>query len=355
MKIFECGHCHHALFFENSHCEKCGHLCGYDANSQQMLTFNPKNESLISDRNREVYKYCKNKEHDACNWLLPSEAASDFCAACQLNRTIPNLSTEKNLEKWRNLEVAKHRLIYQLQKLHLPLDSKHKIEHGLAFDFVVSEDQGKLMTGHASGIVTILLREADSVFREQTRIQLFEPYRTLIGHLRHEVGHYFWDRLISIDANHLQQFRSTFGDERRDYGESLQHYYKTGAPDDWQQSFISKYASSHPWEDWAETWAHYLHIMDMVETAYYFGISANPKSNTKSMDIDVSFDPYEVEDFDAVIQTCVPLSFAVNSINRAMGVQDVYPFVISGAVVNKMKFIHQLLLGRKDFISSKVR
>lgn len=354
MKIFECGNCHHALFFENRHCEKCGHLCGYDDNSQRMLTFNPQNEQLISDRNNRAYKYCKNKEHEACNWLIPVENASEFCTACHLNRTIPNLSAKKNLEKWLNLEIAKHRLIYQLQQSHLPLVSKHKEEGGLAFDFVVSEKQGKLMTGHANGIVTILLREADSVFREQTRIQLLEPYRTLIGHLRHEVGHYFWDRLISNDAEQLARFRAIFGDESQNYSESLEEYYKTGAPDDWQQSFISKYASSHPWEDWAETWAHYLHIMDMVETAYYFGIKASPKSNTNSMDIDVSFDPYEVEDFDTVIQTCVPLSFAVNSINRAMGVQDVYPFVISGAVANKMKFIHHLLLGRKDVIPSKV-
>lgn len=347
MKIFECGNCHYALFFENNYCENCGHLCGYDERSNKMLTFDPLNASLISDRNHNEYKYCKNKEHEVCNWLVPVESPDDFCRACQHNRTIPNLSKKKNLEKWGLLEVAKHRLIYQLQKLHLPLISKHKDDQGFAFDFVVSQEPGQLMTGHASGIVTILLREADSVFREQTRIQLLEPYRTLIGHLRHEVGHYFWQLLISKDAKLLADFRSIFGDEKQDYNDSLQQYYKTGAPDNWQLSFISKYASSHPWEDWAETWAHYLHIMDMVETAYYFDIKASPKGTTKSMDFEVSSDPYQVINFDHVIQTCVPLSFAVNSINRAMGVPDVYPFVVSGAVADKMKFIHQLLLGRK--------
>jgi hypothetical protein len=145
----------------------------------------------------------------------------------------------------------------------------------------------------------------------------------------------------------LAKFRTIFGDESKDYNESLKQYYKTGAPADWQQSFISKYASAHPWEDWAETWAHYLHIMDMVETAYYFGIKANPKCTTASMDLNVSFDPYQVVNFDSVIQTCVPLSFAVNSINRAMGVPDVYPFVVSNTVADKMKFIHQILLGRR--------
>lgn len=347
MKIFECGHCHYALFFENSHCENCGHLCGYDDIGHKMLTFDPENAALISDRNHNVYKYCKNKEYEVCNWLIPVGDSTDFCTACQLNRTIPNLSQGKNFENWRTLEVAKHRLVYQLQKLQLPLISKHQHEHGLAFDFVVRQEQGQLMTGHANGIITILLREADSVFREQTRIQLLEPYRTLIGHMRHEVGHYFWERLINNDEGILTQFRLIFGDERQDYSESLESYYKSGATDDWQQSFISKYASSHPWEDWAETWAHYLHIMDMVETAYYFGIRASPKGTTKSMNLDVSFDPYQVVKFDSVIQTCVPLSFAVNSINRAMGVPDVYPFVISRKVTNKMKFIHQLLLSRK--------
>ncbi len=347
MKIFKCGHCHHALFFENNYCENCGHLSGYDPIGHQMLTFDPQNAALISDRNHHTYKYCQNKAHEVCNWLIPVEDPSDFCTACQFNRTIPNLSRKSNLEKWKNLEVAKHRLIYQLQRLQLPMVSKHKEEQGFAFDFVVSSEQGKLMTGHANGIITILLREADPVFREQTRIQLLEPYRTLIGHLRHEVGHYFWERLIKDDTAILAQFRSAFGDESANYSESLQKYYENGVSADWQQSYISKYASSHPWEDWAETWAHYLHIMDMVETAYYFGIKAQPKGTTKSMDLDVSFDPYQVVNFDTVIQTCVPLSFAVNSINRAMGVPDVYPFVISGIVAEKMKFIHQFLIGRK--------
>lgn len=347
MKIFECDHCHYVLFFENDHCENCGHLSGYNDRSHKMLTFDPHNAALVSDRKHDTFKYCKNKEYHVCNWLLPAEDPNDFCPACQLNRTIPNLSEKKNFENWRNLEVAKHRLIYQLQKLHLPLVSKSKDERGLGFDFVVQQEQSQLMTGHANGIVTILLREADSVFREQTRKQLLEPYRTLIGHLRHEVGHYFWDRLISHDADNLKQFRSIFGDERQNYSLSLKQYYKDGASIDWQETYISKYASSHPWEDWAETWAHYLHIMDMVETAYYFGIKADPKGTTNSMNIDVKFDPYQAVDFDSVIQICVPLSFAVNSINRAMGVPDVYPFVVSSAVADKMKFIHKFLRGLK--------
>ena len=199
------------------------------------------------------------------------------------------------------------------------------------------------MTGHANGLITILLSEADSVHREQMRKQMSEPYRTLIGHFRHEVGHYFWDRLVANNEKRLTEFRNLFGDDRLDYGEALKNYYRTGAPANWQQTYISKYASSHAWEDWAETWAHYLHIMDMAETAYYYGISVNPNVNEKSIKGSFTFDPYEKRDFEKIYQSWAPISFAINSLNRSMGVPDAYPFVVSSAVVTKMKFIHKLI------------
>ncbi len=344
MKIFECGHCQHPLYFENNSCENCGHLSGYRDTDRKMLTFDPQGTSLVSDREQIEYRYCKNKQHDVCNWLIEKDDPHEYCRACQLNRTVPNLSQSKNFEGWRNLEIAKHRLIYQLQKIGLSLPSKMMQEDGLCFDFVARQGNPNLMTGHASGVITILLREADSVLREQARRQLLEPYRTLIGHLRHEVGHYFWERLVMIDPKVQASFREIFGDDSVSYTDALQRYYQEGAPADWQAGFISKYATSHPWEDWAETWAHYLHIMDMVETAHFFKLKVDPKEMSADMQTKVSFDPYTVKNFDRIIQKCVPLSFAVNSINRAMGIPDVYPFVISPAVVRKMKFIHRLLL-----------
>lgn len=347
MKIFRCGNCNHAVFFENYTCENCGHLTGYRDKGRKMLTFNPKGHTLIDDRDLVEYKYCKNKEYDACNWVIAKESPEDFCNACQLNRTIPNLADLNNFEKWQNLEVAKHRLVYQLQKIGLAIPSKMRDINGLCFDFVAQQNNPSLMTGHDNGVITILLREADSVLREQMRKQFLEPYRTLIGHLRHEVGHYFWDRLIYTDPKVLEEFRTIFGDERADYGEALQLYYKVGAPSKWEASFISKYATSHAWEDWAETWAHYLHIMDMVETAYFFGMTVKPIKQSNDLKAKVTFDPYTIEDFDVIIKTCRPLSFAVNSINRAMGVPDIYPFVITPAVVDKLKFIHSLLLDKR--------
>ncbi|MFA9391535.1 MAG: putative zinc-binding metallopeptidase [Prolixibacteraceae bacterium] len=346
MKIFHCGYCNHPLFFESYKCENCGHLSGYRDVDRKMLTFDSFSSSLISDRENIEYKYCKNNEYGVCNWLIVKNDSHEYCSACQLNRTIPNLSDKKNFTKWKNLELAKHRLIYQLQKIGLILQSKIDYDDGLCFDFIAKQNNPKIMTGHADGVITILIREADSVFREQTRMLLLERYRTLIGHLRHEVGHYFWNRLIYNNTELLFEFRSIFGDERVSYADALQSYYKNGAPMNWQELYISEYASSHPWEDWAETWAHYLHVMDMVETAHFFGLTVNPIDLPKGNTTKVTVDPYTIEDFETIVQTSVPVSFAVNSINRAMGIPDVYPFVITPAVIRKMTFIHRILYMR---------
>lgn len=349
MKKFQCNNCDHSLFFEDTECSKCGKLIGYWNRERSMLTYNPIGGALICNENHVEYKYCKNKVHGVCNWVIETSDPNEYCEACQLNRTIPDLSEKKNFENWRHLEVAKHRLIYQLIKIGLPIPSKiTNEEEGLCFDFVAGKGNPELMTGHANGVITILLKEADSVLREQMRKDLFEPYRTLIGHLRHEVGHYFWDRLVFTNPDVLNTFRDIFGDERQNYSEALKKHYRDGPRQDWEKEFISKYAASHPWEDWAESWAHYLHIISMVESAYFFGIQVDPKTINGEMKVDVSFDPYTVEDFDQIIQTCVPLSFAVNSINRAMGVPDLYPFVLTAHVIEKMKFIHRLLLNQRD-------
>lgn len=347
MKVFECGHCKHPLFFENNHCENCGHKCGYRDKDRTMLTFDPFSNFLISDRENWSYKYCKNNQHAVCNWVLEQHDIHGFCAACQLNRTIPDLSDETNFPKWKSLEIAKHRLIYQLQKIGLSLPSKMIQEEGLCFDFIGKRGNPDIMTGHANGVITILLQEADSVSREQIRKQLQEPYRTLIGHLRHEVGHYFWERLVANDQSFLANFRTIFGNEQLNYGEALQTYYDNGAPSNWRDAFISKYATAHPWEDWAETWAHYLHVMDMVETAHFFGLKVHPSSTNTNMNAEVSFDPYTIGNFEIIVRKCMPLSFAVNSINRAMGIPDVYPFVISQPVISKMTFIHEVLWAKR--------
>jgi hypothetical protein len=254
----------------------------------------------------------------------------------------------ENLEKWRDIEFAKHRLVYQLLRYRLPVVSKmDNRSKGLCLDFLAKEDvpagSKDIKTGHADGVITLLISEADPVVREQIKKQMSERYRTLLGHFRHEVGHYFWDRLVATNQFLLNDFRALFGNEQADYGESLKSYYRNGSPANWQSNFISQYATSHPWEDWAETWAHYLHIMDMTETAYYFGMSVSPILKDKSLRGSVDFDPYQTKDFNTIYKGWAPLSFAINSLNRSMGIPDAYPFIISSAVVDKMKFIHQLI------------
>ncbi len=336
MKIFRCDNCQQPLFFENRSCYSCGNLVAYHDLHQRMVSF--------PETGSEAPVLCKNYEHKACNWIVTDAQANGFCNACALNRTIPNLGDTENSEKWRRLEAAKHRLIYQLQRFQLPLQSKMQYEDtGLCFDFLV-RGNSSIMTGHASGVITILLAEADSVHLERVRKQLLEPYRTLIGHFRHEVGHYFWERLVWQDSDILESYRNLFGDEQANYQDSLNGYYQHGATKNWREKFISKYASVHPWEDWAETWAHYLHIVDTVETAYNFGIGIEPVlENADHMKTHIVSDPYINRDFDQLIESSAPLFFAVNSINRSMGIKDVYPFVHNIEVIQKMKFIHELL------------
>lgn len=309
-----------------------------------MLTFDPAQLTMISDKDGRQYRYCANREFNVCNWLIPFENGGKFCSACELNRIIPNLSDRQNFQKWQRLEVAKHRLIYQLDRLKLPYESKLKNPtDGVCFDFLSRSPSHNRMTGHSSGVITILLEEADSVHLEKMKSELLEPYRTLIGHFRHEVGHYFWDMLVAKNTGILEEFRSIFGDERVDYGQALLRYYQSKYQADWQNSFISQYASSHPWEDWAETWANYLHIMAMAETSFSFGLKVDPNLNELSLQGNIDFDPYQTPDFDRIFKAWFPISFAINSLNRSMGIPDAYPFVINSAVLRKMRFIHRLL------------
>jgi hypothetical protein len=201
------------------------------------------------------------------------------------------------------------------------------------------------MTGHAAGVITIALAEVDDVERERRRTALGEPYRTLLGHFRHEVGHYYWDRLIAEDGP-LDEFRALFGDERQDYGEALQRHYAQGPRPDRQESFVSSYAAAHPWEDWAECWAHYLHMVDAVETATACGLSLKPASaEAPALKPPRRSWGAGMTDFDPLIERWYPLTYLVNNLNRGLGLADGYPFVLSQPVVEKLRFIHQTIRG----------
>lgn len=259
----------------------------------------------------------------------------------------PDLSVKANVLAWRRLQWAKLRLFYSLLRLGLPLQTKAENERtGLAFDVLADPPQPgapRVMTGHDNGLITIALAEADDAAREKSRMSLHEPYRTLVGHFRHESGHYFWDRLVH-DGGKLEPFRRLFGDERDDYGEALQRHYDQAPPADWQARFVSAYATMHPWEDFAETWAHYLHIVDTLEMAQAFGLSTRPRvAEGDELDASVDFDPYRKLPMERLTENWMPLTLAVNSLNRAMGQPDLYPFVLSAPAIEKLGFVHNLV------------
>ena len=284
--------------------------------------------------------YCTNHGHGACNWLV-EDGESEFCRACQHNLTIPDIADGKRLADWQKIEIAKHRLIYMLIRLGLPLLTRSDDpEEGLGFDFLADEPDGpKVMTGHANGLITIDLAEADDGEREKRRTQMGEPYRTLIGHFRHEVGHWYWDRLAR-DSGRLDEVRAVFGDDTEDYGEALNRHYENGPPPNWQERFVSSYATAHPWEDFAETWAHYLHIVDTLDTASAYRIGATTADGEWEAH---GIDPYTEPDLQRILLAWTPLTVALNAVNRSMGLPDLYPFVLTPAINEKLGLIHRLV------------
>lgn len=347
MKLFVCDHCGNTVYFENAVCERCGHQLGYLPDRNSLV-------SLVEDGGLwytpafpdDTYVFCANAAFGACNWLIPARPGGDiFCAACRHNETIPAIDNPLNLSRWQTIERAKKRLIYSALRLGLPLETRlENPAHGLAFRFLADDIAAPpVMTGHENGIITIALIEADDAQRELRRTTMGEPYRTLLGHFRHEIGHHYWDLLVDGQPSH-EQFRTLFGDERADYGQALQAYYTNGAPLGWPQSFISAYSTAHPWEDFAETFAHYLHIVDTVEMAGAFGVRARPKTQDENLALPpVSFDPYMAPDMNQIVDNWIPLSSLLNNLNRAMGHADAYPFILTPPVIEKLSFINGLV------------
>jgi hypothetical protein len=351
MKLFECQACGQPLYFENTRCESCGRRLGYLPEIQEVTALEGTDVRwrAMAAPDQPV-RFCANAEHDACNWLLHDTDTEPFCVACRHNRTVPDLSQAENLRRWRLLEVAKRRLFYTLMRLNLPLTRRAEDPQGLAFDFLADPDEvssngPSILTGHNNGLVTINIAEADDAERERRRHAMGEPYRTLLGHLRHEIGHYYWNILVR-DQPASKAFRRVFGDEREDYSEALKRHYTERPRRDWQDLFVSAYAGAHPWEDFAESWAHYLHMVDTLETSAAFGLRVQPRTEKgRELAVAVDFDPYRTTDLDQLIEAWIPLTFAVNSLNRSMGLPDLYPFVLSPVVVGKLAFIHNLIHG----------
>ena len=276
MKAHYCSRCGQRVFFENVTCTACGAALGY-VPGEGMMSFevDAENWNRLGNDGTPQRPCANYVGHSVCNWMVACDDATELCRSCRLTRMIPALVAPGNVERWATIEQAKRRLVHALIERGLPVVSKSEDErNGLAFELLEeTPSTPHVVTGHDSGVITLNIAEADDAVREQTRLAMHEPYRTLLGHLRHESGHYYWDRLVS--GTPLQdEFRSLFGDERAGYTAALNTHYASPRLD-WQDGFVSAYASSHPWEDWAETWAHYWHIADGLETAEAWGLRLN--------------------------------------------------------------------------------
>jgi hypothetical protein len=306
------------VYFENVQCMNCN----------LPLAFLPDLRIMAALPDRRAYRLCANYEQEGvCNWAVSATDPQALCVSCRLTRVIPNLRQEGNRTAWYRLECAKRRLVFSLFELGLPFAEWNAEGGGLVFEFLQDSpcgDAGRVLTGHDNGVITINVAETDDALREQQRNRQGEPYRTVLGHFRHEIGHYYWDRMIQFSP-HLAAFRQLFGDERADYASALQTHYAQGPRPNWQNEFISAYASSHPWEDWAESWAHFLHMTDALETAEAAGLCAAGRG------------------FDQLVRAWIPLTHVLNNLNRGLGLPDSYPFVLSTTIIAKLRFIDQIV------------
>lgn len=398
MKTFQCD-CQGRpiLFFESSSCNACGRLVGVDDDFDQVepYEFDEARGQYFKAAQPDVfYQKCDNHaNYHTCNGMvklrqielsslpisgshlendmpltgqtptgkegLGAEKPEVLCFACRFNETIPDLSVAGHIPLWKKMEAAKRRALFTLNALPVPLKNLvQDSEGGLSFDFTVDRDvndhfatpikhQDTIFTGHDSGHITINLAEADDVARSNAKIAMGERYRTLLGHFRHELGHYYFDKLILSQPEHHSLCKQYFGDDDLDYQEALARHYKEGAPANWRENFISQYATMHPYEDWAETWAHYMHIIDTLETAQNFSITGSAsgedfdKENVGELRLPQDEHYFFVQTpIDSIIDTWMDFSVILNSLNRSMGLEDAYPFVLTQSVRTKLAFVH---------------
>jgi hypothetical protein len=330
MRDFLCHNCGQRLSFENSKCLHCGKELGFWLETRAIYDLDDKEQTTIDGT---LVERCKNTKVAQCNWLVKWTGTPSLCESCRLTRTIPPETDIEARAEYGRAETAKRRLVLELDELGLPIIGRDENpETGLAFDLLSSSEQS-VITGHDNGLITLDLAEGDDVHREQLRVELDEPYRTLLGHFRHEVGHYY--QLVLIDDKVRPRFEELFGNPDDDYQAALDRHYSEGAPEGWKQEYVSSYATMHPAEDYAETFAHYLHIRDTLDTAAAFAMAPAGSTLDSVMPGDVGFDQ--------IVEWWLPLTWSLNQINRSMGHPDLYPFVLPEKVLEKIRFVHGLM------------
>ena len=357
MRLFHCRHCGSVVFFDSTHCVHCGHALAFVPEAMDMVALRPADDGTpgvwtpsrpagkaATRRAPARWRMCSNHAaYNACNFAVPDDGSGTdrLCPSCSQTHVVPDLGNPDNLRRWTEFESAKRRLYYTLARLGL---ENIEGEAGPAFQFL--EDvpgEPPVLTGHAEGLITVNVAEADDDERARRRVALGEPYRTLLGHLRHESGHYFWDVLV-LRGGQLEAFRAVFGDERQDYAQALEDHYAQGPRADWLSAFVSAYAASHPWEDWAETWAHYLLMIDLLETAASYQAQVTI-AGAGGAQHTVAIDPFgqPAPDFDAMLMRWTPFTLLLNSLTRSLGQQDAYPFALAPEALAKLRFVHDLV------------
>jgi len=357
MRIFRCETCGNPLFFENVSCLQCGSALAFLPDRLALCAIEP---APVQDQGANLwrrkapprrrpglrqYRLCRNSaDYQACNFAVDASDPTPLCVSCRQTRVLPDLSIPGNQERWSRIERAKRRLFYSLAKLGLSSTGTSAHGHGgPVFQFLADMPGQQVITGHLNGLITLNVAEADDEERLRRRLAMHEPYRTLLGHLRHESGHFYWDRLIRDDGR-IGRFREIFGDESFDYGQALANHYAGGEPADWQAAHVTAYATAHPWEDWAETWAHYLHMVDLLETAASYQTRLIvPGSEDELSDGVISPFGADAASFDQLVEQWVPVTLLLNSLNRSLGQDDAYPFALTGGALNKLRFVHDLI------------
>ncbi|MCK7594787.1 zinc-binding metallopeptidase family protein [Pseudomarimonas salicorniae] len=346
MRVFRCESCGALTYLSSSACVQCQAELGFLAEERCQGTFWLQSDGrlLRHGRGDEAWRRCANFQTAcACNWMLREDDPNTICLCCRLTVSLPDQSLPENQAAWRDLEAAKRSWMSNVLDLYLPVRPRSEDpERGLAFHFLRQLDADRpVLTGHASGEITINAIESDPVERERSKINLREPYRTLLGHVRHESGHYYWDLLIK-DSPLLEPFRALFGDEREDYSAALQRHYDNGPPADWQSAYVSGYATMHPWEDWAETWAHYLHMVDLIQTARAWQLEVGAFDDSRMLALLPESSSLTPEFID-LLKRWTPLTLVANSLNRSLGQGDAYPFALPYTALRKIQFVHDVV------------
>lgn len=358
MQTYRCT-CGNRLFFENTLCLTCGSEVGWCEQCARIAALQPANDPYgvpavrcghadCGALLRKCYNYAVENVCNRCYAIaaLPTAligipegadgAGARLCQACQLTETIPDLSVAGNKEKWARLEAAKRRLLYTLDRLDLPYaDAQPKLSFDFKADVEHPGDQWRnagpaeiVYTGHADGKITINIREADDAVRESLRVQFLEAHRTLIGHLHHEIGHYYWQLLVQSRCE--RECVKAFGDHNSPpYAEAMPSYYQNGPQPGWPRSYISAYASAHPWEDFAETFALYLDMMSVLDVASHLFKSINANVRSRSVE--------------PLVERFQEVGILVNEFNRTVGLVDLVPEVVVTPVIAKLEFIHKLV------------